>query len=89
MFDDMKKQKPIWYEPHPVSPERKRELVAKGYRIIDAIHAPEKASAEPEAPQREEVAQVRIPVGPAPRKRGRPRKSDSGTSVPSRTGTWA
>lgn len=30
----------IIYEPHPVSPERKRELIAKGYRILDARFAP-------------------------------------------------
>ena len=36
----MSKDKPIHYEPHPVSPERKAELVAKGVRIIDAVFAP-------------------------------------------------
>lgn len=30
----------IIYEPHPVSPQRKRELIAKGYRILDARFAP-------------------------------------------------
>ena len=38
-------ERPIAYEPHPVSPERKAELVAKGYRIVDARFAP--ADAEP------------------------------------------
>lgn len=33
-------EKPIAYEPHPVSPERKAELVAAGFRIIDAVYAP-------------------------------------------------
>lgn len=28
------------YEPHPVTPERKAELVAQGYKIIDARFAP-------------------------------------------------
>jgi len=32
--------RPIHYEPHPVSPERKAELVKAGYRIVDAIYAP-------------------------------------------------
>ena len=46
----------IAYEPHPVTPERKAELVAQGFKIIDARfkHAdaePAKAEAEP-APQR-------------------------------------
>lgn len=36
----MNKDKPIHYEPHPVSLERKAELVAKGVRIIDAVFAP-------------------------------------------------
>lgn len=31
----------IIYEPHPVSPERKAELRAKGYQIVDAAYAPE------------------------------------------------
>lgn len=35
-----KEDKPIHYEPHPVSPERKAELVAKGVRIVDAALAP-------------------------------------------------
>lgn len=39
----------IIYEPHPVSPERKKELRDQGYRIIDAIYDPnqKKATAEP------------------------------------------
>lgn len=32
--------KPVIYEPHPVAPERKRELVAAGYQIIDAMFKP-------------------------------------------------
>lgn len=32
--------KPVIYEPHPVSPERKAELIAQGFRIIDARFAP-------------------------------------------------
>ena len=36
-----KEEKPIHYEPHPVSPERKAELLAQGVRIIDAIYDPE------------------------------------------------
>lgn len=30
----------IIYEPHPVSPERKAELRAAGYRIVDAAFKP-------------------------------------------------
>lgn len=35
----MKPEK-IIYEPHPVTPERKAELRAQGYTILDAIYAP-------------------------------------------------
>jgi hypothetical protein len=35
--------KPIAYEPHPVSPERRAELLKAGYRIVDAIYAPKDA----------------------------------------------
>jgi hypothetical protein len=34
----------IIYEPHPVSPERKAELRAQGFKIIDVIFAPEGAA---------------------------------------------
>lgn len=37
----MSKELKIAYEPHPVSPERKAELRAGGYKIIDAVFAPE------------------------------------------------
>lgn len=46
----------IIYEPHPVSPERKAELRAQGFKIIDAAFAPEDAA---------EVAKP-APVEPAP-----------------------
>ena len=48
----------IHYEPHPVSPERKAELRALGFKIIDAQFAP---------------ADWRPEQAPAKR-RGRPRK---------------
>ena len=37
----MSKERTIIYEPHPVTAERKKELIAKGYQIIDAIFAPD------------------------------------------------
>lgn len=37
-------ERPIAYEPHPVSPERKAELVSQGYRIIDARFSPADAN---------------------------------------------
>ncbi len=36
----MSKELKIAYEPHPVSPERKAELRAQGFRIVDARFAP-------------------------------------------------
>nr|WP_309504292.1 hypothetical protein [uncultured Roseovarius sp.] len=36
----MAKKREIFYEPHPVSPERKAELIASGYKIRDAAYAP-------------------------------------------------
>lgn len=47
------KEREIRYEPHPVTPERKAELVALGYRIIDARFKPaaeSEAVSEPEKP---------------------------------------
>lgn len=41
----------IYYEKHPVTPQRKAVLKAKGYRIVDAIFAP-KDWKDPEAPNR-------------------------------------
>lgn len=38
-------ERKVIYEPHPVSPERKAELVAQGYRIMDAKFAPADAVA--------------------------------------------
>lgn len=36
----MNQEKPIAYEPHPVSPERKAELIAGGFRIVDVVFMP-------------------------------------------------
>lgn len=45
-------ERKIIYEPHPVLPERKAELRAMGFVIIDAIYAPK----EPAAPAPEAAA---------------------------------
>jgi hypothetical protein len=60
-------EKPIHYEPHPVSPERKAELVAKGVRIIDAIFDPnpKPAKAEKPAQQAQATKQGKEPKQPA------------------------
>lgn len=41
----------IAYEPHPVSPERKRELNAQGLKVVDARFAPDGYFAELPEPQ--------------------------------------
>lgn len=56
----------IAYEPHPVSAERRAELRAQGFKIIDARFAPEGHDGEEETIQAETEAPVR---------RGRPRKA--------------
>lgn len=52
--------KPIHYEPHPVSPERKAELIAQGFQIIDAVFAPkDEPSGNPDnVPTREDIAKM-------------------------------
>ena len=43
-------ERPIVYEPHPVSRERKAELLAEGFRIVDAKYRPsEDEDVPPEA----------------------------------------
>ena len=42
-------ERPIVYEPHPVSRERKAELLAEGFRIVDAKYRPSEAKDVPPA----------------------------------------
>jgi hypothetical protein len=57
----------IIYEPHPVSPERKAQLRAQGFKIIDAAFKPvDYVEPVSDAPQAE--------TPPVPVKRGRPPK---------------
>ena len=37
----------IFYEPHPVTPERKAELRVQGFKIIDAAFKPAETEGEP------------------------------------------
>jgi hypothetical protein len=55
--------RPIHYEPHPVSPERKAELIAQGVRIIDAIFAPADAEPVAEKPKRKGKADAEPVAG--------------------------
>lgn len=41
------KAKKVWYEPHPISPERKKELKLQGYQIVDIVYAPRDARGIP------------------------------------------
>lgn len=59
----------IIYEPHPVSAERKAELMAQGFRIVDAKFAPVDA---PKVETAEAV--IAEPVAAPVKKRGRPAK---------------
>lgn len=65
--------RPIKYEPHPVSPERKAELIAAGFKIIDARFAP--AGEAPAVDVADSGAQDAGDTVDAPKaRRGRPRK---------------
>jgi hypothetical protein len=71
----------IAYEPHPVSPERKAELRAQGYKIIDArfepigdVAAVGADAIHPLDHDGDGVLGGSLPDGVAPRKRGRPKK---------------
>lgn len=78
--------KKIAWERHPVSPERKAELVAQGYKILDIRFRPASAvepapvvaaapAVEPEAPVDAPVeAAIAAPVYTPSKPRGRPRK---------------
>ena len=52
----------IAYEPHPVTPERKAELTAQGFKIIDARLAP----ADAPAPAKEKPKRRRKKAAPKP-----------------------
>jgi len=69
----------IVYEPHPVTPERKAELRAQGFKIIDAKFKPlgDIEAVGADAIQAKEAETEAAPETPAPVKRGRPRKAAS------------
>lgn len=48
----------VIYEPHPVTPERKKELRAQGYKIIDAKFKPKETeeAPKPKRTRRKKVA---------------------------------
>ncbi len=50
----------IIYEPHPVTPERKAELRAKGFHIVDAKFAPPDALSAPEPIEAEAVTRTQL-----------------------------
>ena len=55
----MSKEKKVIYEQHPVSSERKAELVGKGFKIVDAVFAP----AEEDPPVDEDATKKQKPKG--------------------------
>lgn len=50
----------IHYEPHPITPERKAELVAKGLKIIDAKFKPESEKAKEEPKRATRAKKVKV-----------------------------
>lgn len=54
MMTDKMAYKKIAYEPHPVSPERKRELNAQGFKIVDIAFKPDDAEPAQEVQQTEQ-----------------------------------
>lgn len=72
------KEKPIHYEPHPVSPERKAELVAKGVRIIDAIFDPNPKPAKAEKPDQQAQATKQGKEPKQPAKAEKPAEPEAG-----------
>jgi hypothetical protein len=65
----------IAYEPHPVSPERKAELRAQGFKILDARFKPldvvEAVGADADALQTQEQAEAQTQAPPPVKRRGR------------------
>ena len=55
----MSKEKKVIYEQHPVSAERKAELIGKGFKIVDAVFAP----VEEDPPVDEDVTKKQKPKG--------------------------
>lgn len=46
----MTMSRPIAYEPHPVTPGRKAELIGQGFKIVDAAFKPADEQAAEAAP---------------------------------------
>jgi hypothetical protein len=64
----------IAYEPHPVTPERKAELRALGFKIVDAAFKPADVEVLPDAVQ-QEIETVQVEVTAPAKRRGRPPKA--------------
>ena len=65
----------IVYEPHPVSPERKAELRAQGFKIVDARFAPEGFSNALQQQEKVEAeTEAQASLAPALKRRGRSKK---------------
>lgn len=62
----------IAYVPHPVSPDRKRELRAAGFKILDARFAPKGMADALQEQEETEVAPEAVTV----KRRGRPPKRE-------------
>lgn len=51
--------RPVWYEPHPITPARKAELREQGYVVRDAAFAPPAAEAPAQAAKPATVAELK------------------------------
>ena len=51
------RQRPVHFEPHPVSRERKAELRALGFNIVDAKFAPPATKKPPARASRKQTTQ--------------------------------
>ncbi len=60
----------IIYEPHPVTPARKKELREQGYTIVDAIYKPEGEDEPTGDEAQDDAAGAAKADKPAARKRG-------------------
>ena len=65
----------VIYEPHPVSPERKAELRAKGFKIVDAKFKPlgdeVAVGADADGIQAKEETEAQTETSPPVKRRGR------------------
>lgn len=63
-------ERKIVYEPHPVAPERRAELIGQGFKILDAVFKPQ----DYESPEVKDAGQHEAGDAEPSKRRGRPPK---------------